>query len=169
MALDTAIRISGLFNDELGTNANSQLYAMVDSSIPLGTIATHATSGMLLLAGLSGAHLREIALSIVVPELGLPPPLAGARVEQCGLFNFSNDKDPRRWAAVVPALQNHMISQGKIDLGNPDVQDFINDLIAVDATFRFTSPQGHNLVALLDAIISYRKKRRQLQRTSFEV
>ena len=168
MAYDTPMTLSFVVTDELGTSANMQFYAMADSTATLGDVLA-AWGDMLTSVRLmsSGGINKGHILFPQVPDF-VSPASTGSRVEQCGVFNFGNADDTRRWAAVVPSLNPREIANGKIDLTATDVTSWVGFLLSGATAYQFANPATQLLTHLIDAFIAFRKKRRQLARTSYE-
>jgi hypothetical protein len=89
-------------------------------------------------------------------------------VEQNGIFNFLIGSTGKRFGVAVPSLADAVISGGLIDLGSP-VSDFTDAVTAaITGGGSYTTPEGVDLGALVDAFISFRKHRRQLRATTIE-
>jgi hypothetical protein len=168
MALDTPVKISAQYLDGLGTRAATQYYGLADSTQTLAAIVTEADNMLGELAGLSTAQLKLRNLAIDISDLSAAVPDANSRVEQCGIFNFANSSDSRRWGAVVPAFNEARMTNGKINLSDAGVISWLNEMLNTGGVLQFTNLSEQQLSALRDAFIAFRKHRRSLARTSFE-
>jgi hypothetical protein len=88
-----------------------------------------------------------------------------SRVEQTGVLNFSNTATSRRYGQALPSIRSNLLTAGKIDLKDAALAA----LVALLTSGPFTNAAQQVLAALVDAIIAFRKRRKQLQRTSFEL
>lgn len=167
------IRLSYTIRDELGTEAATVLHADVDPAQTLSAAATEWQDFGILLNAVCGGNITRGRLELILapPAPFTGKPVAGSRVEQTGLFNFSTGSTPFRTAAVVPAFLSTKLSGGKINNADTDVAAFINAVVAVPALLngQFTDLTLANLVAFVDSILSFRKRRKQLQRSSFNI
>jgi len=97
-------------------------------------------------------------------------PTADSCVEQTGVFNVPSSNSGRLFGIAVPGLDNSMIVDGEIDLSDTDVAAFVS---AIEGTYTaggvFTNNNWQQLNDLADAFLSFRKRRKQLSRSSYEV
>ena len=100
---------------------------------------------------------------------GAGKPKAGSRVEQTGIINFTNASNSHRWGEGLPGLDDAVISGGKLDLTNAAVIAFNAIMTGALAGGTFTNPYLQAIVAVKDALLSFRERRRQLQRSSSEL
>jgi len=99
---------------------------------------------------------------------------ANSRIEQTGLLGFSATGSPRRYTLAIPSISDDVavMTADRVIL---TVDDPINILVthllnpAGNMTFNGCNEHNQTLTALIDASTSFRRKRRQLQRSSFEV
>lgn len=159
------------FIDELGTKASMSVPAMVDPTT--GTPAALSTEWVALGTQLdlnSDAQITGGSISIVkVPDgAWKDAPTEGARVEQTGLFNFTNTTSKYKFGIDLPSIANDDIVSGKIDLSNTNVIALLDALIGGWTGGIFTNTAQYALATLADALLSFRKRRKQLSRSSFE-
>jgi hypothetical protein len=95
-------------------------------------------------------------------------PVAGSRVEQTGLFNFEQASSTYKYGIDVPNIKNAVLVGGRIDLTDASVIAWKNYILATTATITFAGRVLNALLALLDVLLTFRKKRRQLDARSFE-
>lgn len=95
-------------------------------------------------------------------------PVVGNPVEQTGLFNFSQSGVTRKFGIDVPSIANEVIANGKVDLSNADVTAWKDWITAAHSGISVVSAYLLDLVALIDVLLSFRKKRKALNRRSFE-
>lgn len=158
--------------DELGTKANITIPAMIDptSGTP-SALSTQWTALGALIDAVTGVELLSGSVSIVkVRDAGWKSaPDAGSRVEQTGLFNFLNASSKYKFGVDNPGLADDKIAAtGKIDLGDTDIANLITALTSSFTGGIFANTSLYPLVALADALLSFRKRRKQLARSSFE-
>jgi hypothetical protein len=157
--------------DELGTKTSMNVPAMIDPTT--GTPAALKTEWLALggqLDDLVGAQILSGSVAVVLkPDPGWKTvPASGSRVEQTGLFNFANATSKYKFGVDIPSIVNTAISGGKIDLTTSIVTDVITSLLTAFTGGVFTNTSQYPLSALADALLSFRKRRKQLSRTSFE-
>ena len=157
--------------DELGTKASMSVPAMIDptTGTPTALKAQWVVLGGTLDA-LSDAQILGGSVSIALKpdEAWKDAPVAGSRVEQTGLFNFSNATSKYKFGVDIPAIENTAIADGKINLTFGDVTDFLGQMISAFTGGVFANTGQYPLVALIDALLSFRKRRQQLARSSGE-
>lgn len=169
--------------DELGTRASITDYALLDPTMTITQLITaigaQATALAVPVAGVAvvGAQVLEISATILptatqFTALALPSsPAAGSRVEQTGVFNLLNAVTPRRFGIAIPGLSDTVVSSGRIVITEGDVVDVWLDIIETPGSA--TQPQYCNtanqaLTVLADAFLAFRKRRKQLSRSSRE-
>lgn len=159
------------FIDELGTKASMTVPAMVDPTT--GTPAALKSEWVALgtqLDANSDAQILGGSISIItVPDGGWKAtPDAGSRVEQTGLFNFTNATTKYKFGVALPSIANDSIVSGKINLADTDVIALLDALIGSWTGGVFTNVGQYALTALADALLSFRKRGQSLRRTSME-
>jgi len=140
-------------------DATTLSQVLIDMNTYLGHL--HDTSAAMIEA----AHVRLI-LDVSTHQAGAPE--AGSRVEQTGLFNFNQTGAPYKFGLDLPAIDPALLVGGRIDLTNTVVQDWINMHIDGLTYTNFTSKYRLALPSLADAMLTFRKHRRALDKVSFE-
>jgi len=172
MALDTQGQFSFSYVDGLGTRASQVIYLQLDSTKTIANLKTDAQAMAALLVGILDVKMLEIQASVVlVPSADQTgKPISTSRVEQTGVFNFLNASNPRRFGEAVPGLSDDVISGGTIDLGAP-VADFVTAMHTISGTGASQPTTNYYtlLTSLADAFLSFRKRRKQLERSSYEI
>ncbi len=156
--------------DELGVSATFLANAMVD---PTATVTEldgiwQTLGGLLdaIIGGvIRGGHYRVMHDSVTGAK---SDPAAGSRVEQSGVFNFSVDGTAYKTALMVPSIKDGVIAADRITLDG-GVAAFLAAVVgATVGVLTWTSENRQELIALVDAFLSFRKHRRALSRVSFE-
>jgi hypothetical protein len=156
--------------DALGTRASKIDYAMVDPATTVAQLITELQAEAALLDTIAGGQITSSALSLVHVPTGLKNAPGGqSRVEQTALFNFGNAVTSRRYGDAVPSFDSSRIVAGKIDLADQDVINYVTSLHTAWTLGAFTNASYQVLTGLVDAFISFRKRRQQLTRSSFEL
>jgi hypothetical protein len=166
---DVVIQCSFTLRDELGTSATMPFFLMGPDTSTLANVVTAMQAVADKLEAITGAVIERANVTFHPGLSGMAiTPTAGARVEQTGLFNWSNTVTPFKWPIDVPAILDTVLTAGKIDLAQADVEAF-TDLFEV-AIGVFTAVTGgyDPLDALVDAALTFRKHRKQLTRSSHE-
>jgi hypothetical protein len=166
----------GLFSysivDELGTKANITVPVMLDPAVSTPTnMSTEWTTLGGLLDSAIGGQIVGGSMAIVKPADGgwKASPAAGSRVEQTGLLNFLNATTKYKFGVDLPSLKDAAISAGKVNLGYTAISDLITALTTSFNYGVFANTGQYPLTALIDALLTFRKRRKQLSRSSFEV
>ncbi len=172
MALDTQGQLSFSYEDGLGTKASQVIYVQLDSTKTIANLKADAQAMAALLVAITDVKMLSVDAAVVlVPSADQTgKPISTSRVEQTGVFNFLNASNPRRFGEAVPGLSDDVISGGTIDLGAP-VADFVAAMHTISATGA-TQPTTNYFVlntGLADAFLSFRKRRKSLERSSFEI
>lgn len=171
--MSTPIQISARIRDAWGTETSTLIYGQMDSTEDLSAVDALAQSVLGALDGCTdgqiiGAHVTVPILLTGVKTAATP----GSRVEQTGLLGFSATGTTRRFTLAIPSVANGIMDVDRITLtvGSP-ANILVTHLLNPVGNMTFNGCNAHNqtLTDLVDASVSTRKKRRQLQRSSFEV
>ena len=173
MAYTQQAHFSFTLQDGLSTKASMIIYALLDPTKTLANLVTDIQAWATLIEPIIGAKilLADAVVSVTPSVDQTGRPLADSRVEQTGVFNFANGSTTRRFGEAVPALNDGVITGGSIDLADTDVAAFVTAMGAASgtATSQPTNNSFQDLTSLVDAFLSFRKRRKQLLRSSFEV
>jgi len=157
--------------DGLGTKANTDFYIALDDTKTLADAVSDAQALCAAVDATLDAKVESCRITVQYQPSGMKAnPTSGSRVEQTGVINFSNDTTARKQGVVLPGLKSAAIVAGKLNLTDTAIQALITLLKANPAesgtwaNFAFQA-----LVDVLDAILSFRKHRKSLSRTSYEV
>jgi hypothetical protein len=174
MALTLAVRMEATIMDELGVQAETSVYALVDPSVSFTTILTSLSAWLADLDACTAGQIINTELE-VLPALpgGLKAaPAAGSRVEQTGILAFTATGDTHQWAGAIPALSNDptVTSGGKIVLTPGAPATVLATLLAGGGTtsLAWTNAVSQALSAFTSALISFRKYNYQLARQTYE-
>jgi hypothetical protein len=163
---NVAVQYSATFQDELGTEGSTYVNSQLADTTTLSALADLYGTWATDVAAVSDSKLIRGSVRILQPVSSREgTPAAGNRIEQTGVVNFKNASTPHRSPFVIPGLANAVITSGKLDLTNVDVEAIVTLLTAGG----FGNSAGQAFTAIADAILSFRKRRKQLSRSSFEV
>ena len=170
MALTAPARLSVSVVDELGTEASTVAYLMVDPTQPLAALAASAQQWATDLDAVIGGKITKVS-AILLP--GLPPglkanPVAGSRVEQTAVINFASAGNVHRFGMAIPSVADSKLAGGRLNLSDAAVQALVVLLTTATGTQAFATPAQQIIVSAVDAILSFRKRRKSLTRSSFE-
>jgi hypothetical protein len=148
----------------------SLAYASYVDTTTLATLVADLASWVADLDAVIDGAIIGNHIKINVPVTGTHKAATGAtfvasRVEQTAVINFSNSVTPHKYGQVIPSVRSDLLTTGKIDLTDTAMAA----LIALLKSGAFTNAAQQALVTVIDAIVSFRKRRKQLSRTSFEV
>jgi|ERR1035437_3288353 hypothetical protein len=175
MALTLAVRLEATIIDELGVQAETSVYALVDPTASFTTVLAQLNAWLADLDACTDGQIVGSELE-VLPALpgGLKgAPVALSRVEQTGILAFTATGDIHQWAAAIPALSNSgtVVSGGKIVLTPGAPANVLATLLASGGTasLGWTNAVSQALSAFTSALISFRKYNFQLARQTFEI
>jgi hypothetical protein len=169
------VRFSASLVDELGTSASTTAYGVVPDTVTLAQILTAQGAWIDALDAVTAGAITGGRVDLVTPAkatdkgAGAGKPAAGSRVEQTGVINYKNSVNNHRWGEAIPSLADGMISGGKLNLADAAVIAFNALLTGALAGGTYTNPYLQAISGVKDAILSFRERRRQLQRSSFEL
>ncbi len=154
--------------DEWGIKATCILYVHYDPATTVANIVSEYQSTSLLLDAIIGGQLLPGSCKIEInPDGGVKgAPAAGSRVEQTAVFDFSNTVSPARWGNAVPSFLSSKVVSGKIDDSDTDVVAWTTNLTTAVTTGHYSNNSFQQLLAVTDAFLSFRKRRKQLFRES---
>ncbi len=179
MATTQPVQLTFSVLDELGTRASILLYAMVDPAMTVAQLeGVWAAQAALLDAFLGvqivggGSTVNPTALQLAA-AVGHVAPDAGSRVEQTGVFNLFNAVTPHRFGIAVAGISDTVIASGAIVITEGSPVDLWLDVIETASTGatmpNYTNNAQQNLTVLADAFLAFRKRRKQLSRSSREL
>lgn len=169
MAYTQAARFSLTVLDELGTEGSDTYYAMLDPTQTIASLVAAWTSLAGVVDPVTGGQILRGSISILMPEFNPGKTISGSRVEQTGVFNFLNGTTTRRYGQPIIALNNSVVVAGKINLADAGVAALITFLTTALTVARWVNEAQQPLTTLRDALISFRKRRKQLSRSSYEL
>jgi hypothetical protein len=165
-------RFSYTVIDELGTESSVPFYVLLDPALTVGDMLVDAnTTTAQALDKLTDGQITQVRAAVLSNPIGVKnAPIAASRVEQTGLFNFFNTSNTRRFGEALAAFKSSLIVNGKINLSATDVVNFITLLTTAFADGEYATNEYIPLAggSLADALLSFRKRRRQLSRSSAE-
>jgi len=161
-------RIGYSIIDGLGVTASHVDYVSIDDTKTIANMRTFMDSYLDQIEAISGGHITTAEICVVEDTSGRAAAAATSRVEQTALFNFSQAGSPYKYGVDIPAIDNSFIVAGHIDLADAAISAFIAFMEAAHTGFQIVSKYRAVLNALLDAAITFRKKRRALARVSTE-
>lgn len=168
------VRVSTTIVDEWGIEASTAFYALADDSKTLAALDTEVGDWLTAMDGVTDGYLKDARVTIL-PALpgGVKTAAAtGSRVEQTGVLGFATTGNNKRSSFAIPALSNGSTVLGgdRIVLTAIDpVGVLIAILTTVGTVLTWVNAHNQQITAFIDAIVAFHKKRRQLQRSSFEV
>lgn len=168
------VRFSASIVDELGTKATTVAYGVVPDTVTLAGLMTAQGAWVSALDGVTDGAITGSTAVIQSGPLatdkgaGAGKAKAGSRVEQTGVVNYTNATNTHPWGEAIPALADATITAGKLDLTNAAVIAFNAILTGALAGGNYTNPYLQAISGIKDAILSFRERRKQLQRSSYE-
>jgi len=149
--------------DDSGRSRSCHAYVARSDTTTLASLIASLESFGDNIANLSDGRVDRITLH-VVDTAWTPEKLntGGAPIEQTGLINFSATGTSKRWALAIPAFTNIRL------IGNRPDPTYIEFIAAALTSGNYTNDHGQPLDTWLDAFLSIRKDRKQLQRSSLQ-
>jgi hypothetical protein len=180
MAITIPVEFSQTVVDEWGIEASTPAYAMIDGAMTVTQLVAQANTLVADLDAATGGQITKQRVTIlpVLPGGIKTGPVAGSRVEQTGLVGFGSvgatvtSATDKRWSYAIPAIANTptVLSGDRIVLTGADpVGVLITLLTTVGTLIIWCNNHQQQITAFKDALIAFRKRRKQLQRSSFEV
>ncbi len=164
--------------DELGTKASVAYKALLDPAMTVTNINSAWAAQAAALDDIMGVQIIGGGVSVnptptqIAAAVGKTAPAAGSRVEQTGVFDLRNGANTTLYGIAVAGLSDDVIDAGRIIIVEDGVVDVWLDLVetAGSGTLpQYTNNQGQAVTTLADAFISFRKRRKQLSRSSREL
>jgi predicted N-acyltransferase len=168
------VRISATIVDEWGIEASTALYATADDSQTLAGLDGEVSAFVTALDNSTDGVIKQARVTVfpVLPTGIKATAAAGSRVEQTGEIGFLATGSAKRYTAAIPALSNGatVLAADRIVLNVVDpIGLLIKILTTLGTVLHWTNEHYQEIQKFLDALVAYRKKRKQLQRSSFEV
>lgn len=164
--------ISATIVDKDGIEASAPAYAQADDTKTLAALVTEANAYWTALDAVTDGFIRKVRIELVPP---LPGGLKGAAVatgapvEKNALLGFSASGTTKRYSLDIPAVSDSVESGNRLTLGSGALPTLIAILTTVGTVLKWCNDHNQQIANFVDALIAYRKKRKQQQRSSFEV
>ena len=168
------VRVSATIVDEWGIEGSTAFYATADDTQTIAGLDTEVNAWVTKLDGATDGVIKQARVTLF-PSLpgGIKATAAsGSRIEQTGELGFLAAGSSKRYTAAIPALSNGatVLAADRIVLTVSDpVGLLINLLTTVGTVLHWCNEHYQQIQKFIDALVAYRKKRKQLQRSSFEV
>ena len=164
------VTVSATFVDEWAVDDSAPYYALADDTKTIAAMLSEANALLSALQAVSDAHITRGNVTFSLPA---PAPTgvatAGSRVEQVTLLGFAATGTNKRWSGKVPAISNTEMTGDRLTLAAGPVAALIAILTTVGTVLKWCNAHSQQIDAFIDAITAFHKKRKQLQRSSFEV
>lgn len=159
--------ISIQIDDAYGIESSTDFFITIDDTKTVANVETDVAGLVNVVESLTQGRVTSSDVRIFLPGGAGVTPLGD--IEKGALFNFGNATDHYKqgfWIGdVAPSILN---SNGLIDLTNTDVQNFITFMTTVHTAITIVTKGVRALTALRDALISFRKHRKPLERKTTE-
>ena len=166
--------ISATLVDEWGIEKSAPFYAQADDTQTIAGLIAEAGLFYRALDAASDAFIRRVKIELV-PVIGTGgvtglkgTATTGGRVEQTGLLGFKSAGTTKRYSAAIPAVTNTAMTGDRLTLGSGPVDLLITILTTVGTVLKWCNEHNQQIAAAIDALVSFRKARKQLQRSSLE-
>ena len=156
--------------DGLGTKASAIVYTGTEDTALVSAFDTQFEAWIAALDAATDGIIVDSSIVLKPEVTGLKSDFTTAdflesRVEQTAVLNMRNAANSRRFGVAIPAVIDAGVVHGKVDLTNAAIAAMITLLHGGAYTNLF----GQVLTALVDSILSFRERRRQLGRSSYEI
>jgi hypothetical protein len=162
---------STTFIDDAGVTATAILYVDYDGALTtVNDLLDAAVAWAALIDPLSDARAKSVTVAITQqdPAGVKAAPVADSTVERTGLFSYSQIGSAYIYSQDIPAIADSLVSNGKIDLTAATVIAYVNRMQNQADAFPAQSKAGNAVNKLLHAVMSFRKRRKQRVKASFE-
>jgi hypothetical protein len=164
--------------DELGTKASVAFPALLDPAMTVTQINAALAAEATALDAIMSANIYGASISVqmtpaqIAAATAKDVPAAGSRVEQTGVFNLHNAVTTHLYGIAVPGLADSVIAAGAINItedGPVDVWLDLVESVGSASVPQITNAAQQAVTTLADAFLSFRKRRKQLTRSSREL
>lgn len=160
--------VSVQITDTYGITATTEYNVTIDDTKTVAELLTDALSLSSAEQGLSQGSVTQTSVKVI--NTPISPPAAAGDVEKGGLLNFNNGTDHYAQGYFVPDIAPTVLNaNGLIDLTNANVTTFITFLTTAHTAITVVTKGVRALTSLKDALISFRKHRKPLERKTKEV
>lgn len=169
--------LSATIVDEWGIEASAPFYAQADDSQTVAAMMSEAGNFWRALDAATDGYIRKVRLELL-PVVGTggitglkTGAATGSRVEQTGLLGFVASGSTKRYSGSIPAVSNDatVLNGDRMVLSGADpIGLLVAILTTVGTVLKWCNEHNQEITKFLDALVSFRKKRKQLQRSSFE-
>jgi hypothetical protein len=162
--------LSAEVHDATGVPASALQYIDVPDTVTVAQLQGLVQAYSAVLDPLTDAQIDHIFVKLDLPFAGAKSsPVAGSVVERTGLFNFVQANSFYKYGIDVPAITSAVLmADGRIDLTNPIVTNWVSFIEAAHTAITFVSKFANAILRLLDVLISFRKHRKQESRRTLE-
>jgi len=159
---------SASLKDYNGVRTSSMFHAIIPDSVTIAQLKAYNDVWLGNLDPVTGSEIVRSNVKFALPFSGLKStPVANSRNEQTGLFNFYDTAALNRYGVDIPAILDSLVLHpgDLIDTSASVITNLIGFLTSAGANGETPdSGFGNTLVALADAILTFRKRRKQLLR-----
>ncbi len=159
--------LSDHIEDSYGIAGQTPVNVLIPDTATLAQIATDVAGFASAVGGVSQGRSTKVTLKLTFPGT-LGSPLGD--IEKGGLFNFANATDIYATGVLIPDIAPGVLNAaGLIDLTNGNITALIAWLTTTHTVITVTTKGVRALTALIDALISFRKHRKPLERKTKEI
>lgn len=156
------VEFSLSLQDFEGVRGSMRTYANIVDTTTLAALATQIQTLETDIDAVTGAAIIAGRVTLNAPLVGgLKTAVAGADLERTMLLNFTQSGSAHKFGVDIPGVNPAILTAGKIDLTQAAVAALISLIEG-----NYTSVGLLTLTAVRDAVLSFRKRRRELNRTT---
>jgi len=162
--------------DEWGTEASTAMYAQASDTHTLASLDAEIADWITAIDAVTGGYIKAARVEIIPALPGgvktAGQVVAGSRVEQNGGFGFEVSGTSKKYTTYIPALldDSTVLNGDRIVLTSTQPAGvLIAILTTVGTVLTWLSEHNQQITGFIDAFVAFHKKRKQLQRSSYEV
>jgi hypothetical protein len=171
MAVNTTLRFHAGVVDDDGIRATATSHLLVDDGQTIAAVKTALGAWEAAFDAVSGGKIVSVNAGIYKARAGgdKADPVAGADVEEVGIWSFNQTGTPFRYGQAVPALDDAVLAGQEIDPTNAAVIAWEALLLGAVLGGNYTGVDTDALASVYKTLQGTRKHRRQLTAKSTTV
>ncbi len=171
MAVNTQARFHAGIVDDAGIRSTVLSHLYIDDGQTVAALNTALQAWLTDLTAILGAKIITASAGIYEPVSASQAgkPVAGAEVEETGVWSFNQTGTAFRYGQAVPGLLETVIVAGEIDPTNAGVIAWEGLLTGAVLGGHYTGNDNDALASVYKTFLAVRKRRRQLTAKSTNI
>jgi len=167
------VRVSVTVVDEWGTEASTDQYAQCSDTNTVAAMETEVTAWINAIDAITSGYIKNVRLTLFpsLPTGVKSAAASGSRVEQTGLLGFNANGTAKRYTFDIPSISDGatVLNGDRVVLTALDpVAVLIAILTTVGTVLTWCNEHNQQINKFIDTMVGFHKKRKQLQRSSFQ-